>query len=56
MNFTICVVAISVAHTFHVFILSGLSDGWKSEVPEDIQKRVDDMISQELKDTDLYFE
>ena len=36
--------------------LSGLSDAWKTEVPDDIQKRVDEMISKELKDTDLCFE
>ena len=38
------------------FFISGLSDGWKTEVPEDIQTRVDEMINRELNDTDLCFE
>ena len=40
---------------FLYFYPSGLSDSWKTEVPEDIQRRVDDMIKKELKDTDFQF-
>lgn len=39
-----------------VFINKGLSEDWKKEVPEDIQKRVDEMIRQELQDVDLCFD
>ena len=35
---------------------TGLTHGWRHEVPDDIQKRVDDMIKQELGDTDLQFD
>lgn len=38
------------------FINQGLTHGWRHKVPEDIQKRVDDMIKQELRDTDLQFD
>ena len=41
---------------FVILFFSGLADGWKSEVPEDIQQRVDDMIREGLRDTDLYFD
>ena len=37
---------------FLYFYPSGFSDSWKTEVPETIQRRVDDMKKKELKDTD----
>ena len=38
-----------------MFICLGLTDGWRDIVPEDLVKRVDEMIQRELGDTDLKF-
>lgn len=38
------------------FINTGLTEGWREDVPDDIQKRVNELIKRELKDTDLVSE
>lgn len=55
-NFQYVEEAQKVDKTEGAFINKGLTHGWRVEVPEDLQKRVDAMIKEELKDTDLIFD
>ena len=42
--------------TTNLFFVPGLTEGWREDVPDDIQKRVNELIKRELKDTDLVSE